>query len=58
MKIITNTSTPSKHDWEKKLFKTNGKGFVFNEFFGYKQVLSDIRSVQYLVLLVSVLWVT
>lgn len=58
MKIITNTSTSSEHDWGKKLFKTNGKGFVFNEFFGYKQVLSDIRSVYYLVLLVSVLCVT
>lgn len=45
MKIITNISKHSKHDWrKKKLFKANGKSFLFNEFFGYKQVLNDISS--------------
>lgn len=57
MKINTNTSIHSKHDWGKRRFKRNGKGFVFNRFFGYKQVLSDIGSMYYLVLLVSVLCV-
>lgn len=49
MKIITNTSIHSKQDWgkKKKLFKINGKGFLFNEFFGLKQVLSDISSMHY-----------
>lgn len=45
MKIIKNISKYSKHDWKKKLFKANGKSFLFNEFFGYKQVLNDISSV-------------
>lgn len=30
---------------KKQLFKANGKDFLFNEFFGYKQVLNDISSV-------------
>lgn len=46
MKIITNTSIHSKQDWGKKN-KINGKGFLFNEFFGLKQVLSDISSMYY-----------
>ena len=30
---------------KKQLFKANGEDFLFNEFFGYKQVLNDISSV-------------
>lgn len=42
MKIITNTSIHCKHGCGKIFLKTNGKGFLFHEFFGYKQLLSDI----------------